>query len=132
MIWEPVRVCNSASLDGVAWGSPLRVSRGESVMLFIGEAISFPRCVVACRSVAIRCARIQGAETKKPPYLGGCGGLKLGCVLRSAGHRTRANKLEYDDEAHDRSRRHRRAARGRGTASHGCGSSGHRPVKPAL
>src|SRR5450432_4009157 len=133
MIWEPVRVCNSASLDGVAWGSPLRVSRGESVMLFIGEAISFPRCVVACRSVAIRCVRIQGAETKKPPYLGGCGGLKLGCVLRSAGHRTRANKLECEAHDADTHRGHRRKTAGGGSSArrHGGGSSSHRRVKPA-
>ena len=69
-------------------------------------------------------------KTKKPPYLGGCGGLRLGCVLRSAGHRTRANKPEYDDEAHN-SEHDRRAARG-SDGVHGGGSGVHRPLKPAL
>ncbi len=129
MIWEPVSVCSS--------GVSVAVAARGSVMLFIGEATLFSSVPGTAGDDSLRenCEEVRALKLKNPRTSVGAGAFNLAAFLGQPGHRTRANQPE-DDETDDHANTTRHAhnaapsesARLRG---HGCGSCGHRRVKPA-
>jgi hypothetical protein len=78
-------------------------------MLFIGEATLFSSVPVLFGDGSSD--EIKVLKLKNPRTSVGTGAFRLAEFLKSAGHRTRANKPEHD-EAHDDSRHDNRAASG--------------------